>query len=607
MNQETNVYSYIRTEETAFKTTQITLQDGYQWNMSEHIRMSTLFRDSKFTKGNNDFSRPFRNIIRRIRNLALVAMDFDVKDIVPFVNDSAKYYMSFLVKKYHPQWARKHNLDTYIDELIESYEDYGLALSKHVNKIAPEIVPLQSIAFCDQTDILSGPICIKHQYSPSQLKEFEGKWKNIDEVITLARNEKTTESGNQTINTPGKFIPVYEFDGMCPVSWLKEEDAVYDKDAKYSHQMWVITFYKDENDNKHGITLFKGKGDPKKYKALVRDKIFGRACGMGGIEELFQSQIWANYDEIRIQEMLDAASKIIHITTDSGLAQRNKIGDMEQNEFITAKENTETHQLNTQPVNLIAFQNASTRWEEHAKGIGSAYDAQLGESPTSGTPFALQNAIIAQGEGLHAKRKGKIATHLGEVYRDWILEDLAQEMSNEKEFSEELSLDEMQYVAESIVTNETNTRIKEMVLSGETPTPEIVDTFKQVVREGFMKGGNKKFFKILKGELKGLPLDVEVNIAGKQANLAQVADKMSNLFRQIFANPQGFVATMQIPGASSSFNELLESSGMSPWKFNELTQAKAQQMMQQPGAVPSPMQQPLSTGQPLTATPAPTA
>ena len=586
----TNVYDFVRQEEKNYQTTGVPISDGYEFHMAAHLRMSTLFRDSKYTKGNNDFSRPFRNIIRRIRNLALVAMDFDVKDIVPFLNDSVKYYLSFLVKKYHPQWARKHNLDTYIDDLIESYEDYGLALSKHVNKIAPEVVPLQSIAFCDQTDILSGPICIKHQYSPAQLKEFEGKWQNIDEVIALARNEKVSESGNQITKTPGKFIEVYELDGMFPVPWLKKEDSVYEDDVKYSQQLHIITFYKDENDNKHGIPLFQGKGDPDKYKALVRDKIFGRACGMGGIEELFHPQIWANYDEIRIQEMLDAASKIIHITTDSSLAARNKITDMEQNEFLVAKENTETHQLNTQPVNLIAFQNASARWEEHAKGIGSAYDAQLGQSPTSGTPFALQNLVTAQGDSLHKKRRGKIATHLGEVYRDWILADLAKEMSNEKEFSEELSLDEMKYVADALVTNETNRMIIEMVLDGEEPTPEMVDVSKQIVRDGFMKG-NKKFFKILKGELKGLPMDVEVSIAGKQKDLGQLATAMSNIFRQVFANPQGFVATMQIPGAASSFNEMIEASGLSPWKFGEMTGEQTQQMMQPPqaGAVPSPL------------------
>jgi hypothetical protein len=306
--------------------------------------------------------------------------------------------------------------------------------------------------------------------------------------------------------------------------------------------------------------------------------------------------------------MLDAASKIVHITTDDNLANRNNLNDVENNEFLKASKDSETHQLNTQPVNLMAFQNASTRWEEHAKGIGSAYDAQLGEAPTSGTPFKLQAAIIAQGEGLHGKRKGKIATHLGEIYRDWILDDLVKEMNNQQEFQEELSLDEMQYVAKAISTNEANKKVVQMVLAGQIPTPEEIALFTQLVQDEFKKGGNKKFFSLLKNELKDLPMDVEINVAGKQKNLSGVSDTLSNLLTRIMANPQAFVATMQIPGAAESFNDLLESSGVSPWRFGDMTHEQTQSMMQppqpgqpQPGAVPSPLQQPLSPAQPAPA------
>lgn len=588
------VFDYIKHEENAYKTVHVPVADGYEFNMYEHVRMSTLFRDSKYTKGANDFSRPFRNIIRRIRNLALVAMDIDVKDIMPYVNDSKNYYKSFLLKKYYPQWARKYDIDTYIDDLIESYEDYGLALSKHVNKIAPEVVQLQSIAFCDQTDILSGPICLKHQYSPAHLKEFEGKWGSkdvgadvtIDELILLARNEKVDVSGTRNTKTPGKFIEVYELDGMFTDAWLNDEPASAD-DKKYSPQLHIVAFYQDEKGAKQGVHLFKGKGDPTKYKALVRDKIFGRACGMGGVEELFHPQIWTNYDEIRIQGMLDAAAKVVHVTTDPTFANKNDLKNIENNEILTAKENTTITQLNTQPVNLVAFENASNRWEEHAKGIGSAYDAQLGQSPSSGTPFKLQDAVITQGEGLHEKRKGKIATHLGEIHRDWVLDDLVREMNNEQEFSEELDLDELQYVADSIVTCQTNDFIKEKIFNGELVGPEEIDSYKQQVRDSFMKGGSKKFFSLLKNELKGLPVDVEIVIAGKQKNLSKMADTMSNIFRQIFSNPQGFVQTMQIPGASSSFNELLEASGVAPWRFNEMNDQQKQALMQPPQ--PSPL------------------
>ena len=42
------------------------------------------------------------------------------------------------------------------------------------------------------------------------------------------------------------------------------------------------------------------------YKFIPRDKIFGRALGYGGAEELFEPQVWTNYDTIRIKGLLDA-------------------------------------------------------------------------------------------------------------------------------------------------------------------------------------------------------------------------------------------------------------------------------------------------------------
>lgn len=600
-----NIFDYIKTEEAAYKTTKVTVSEGYEWSMYEHIRMSTLFRDSKYTKGADDLSRPFKNIIRRIITLQHVATGFDVKDIEPFVNESKNFHKSFLTRKFHPKWARKHNLDTFIDELVESYVDFGLSLVKHVNKVAPEVVPLQSIAFCDQTDILSGPICIKHQYSPAQLKEMEkygwgdeknGATTSINELITLARKEKVNAQGVVT-KTPGKFIEVYEIDGTFPKDWMKDEETTEAEESTYTQQFALIAFYQDDNGDKKGLKLFHKKGDPNKYKALKRDPIFGRACGFGGIEELFQPQIWTNYNTIRIQGMLDATSKVLGVTDDSTFATANKFTDLENGEWLTLKEGKTAAILDNRPVNVPMFENANAMWESHAQGLGSANDAQLGESPASGTPFKLQELVTYQGKGPHEYRKGKVAIFLGECYRDWFLEDLVKEMNDEQEFMEELSLEELQYVADRLVDCKVYEHTKEQILNGEIPDDQEIEELKTQVREEFMKGGSKRFFSLLKDELKALPVDVDINIAGKQKNLVGMADKLSSIFGQMFANPQGFVQVMQIPGASDTFNSLLESSGLSPMRFAAMSKEATQQIMQ-----PQPTQLPtLETKQPVTA------
>ena len=58
---------------------------------------------------------------------------------------------------------------------------------------------MQTLAFCDQTNALTSPICIKHQYTPAELVSFKGKWDadKIDMVIVLAENNKKVKLANE--------------------------------------------------------------------------------------------------------------------------------------------------------------------------------------------------------------------------------------------------------------------------------------------------------------------------------------------------------------------------------------------------------------------------
>jgi hypothetical protein len=247
---------------------------------------------------------------------------------------------------------------------------------------------------------------------------------------------------------------------------------------------------------------------------------------------------------------------------------------------MTAKGESVT-QINAQPMNMTAFTNAVIAWENHARVTGSASDAQLGTNPVSGTPFALQSLIVQQGQGIHEWRQGKIATFVSEIYRDWILDYLVKEINTGKKFMDKLSLEELQEVTEAMVTKAANNRIKEGMfknngLGGELVTPEMVEERKNFIREGFKKGGNKKFFEIAKDELKDLPVDVEINVAGKQKNLAKNADSLTNIFRQIIAAPQ----VLQLPGMGKLFNEIIENSGFSPMDFTDITKMQPVQPAQ---------------------------
>src|SRR3990167_4733821 len=317
LTHQTDIFSYI-TEQEANYNRPIPLNDVWSWSMAEHIKTSDLYNNSQLLTGKSDF-KPVKNITRPILNLQHRTEDVELKDVQIYVDDPNKYHLSFLVKKYHDDvFVQENDLDTFFDELNVSRIDFGGGLSKQLTKPSPEVVPLQSIAFCDQTDMLSGPIGIKHYYSPDQLLEMGGKgWGDIangatislEALIALSREEKKdNNTNNQVAQTPGRYIEIYEIHGNLPKMFFDKTDTL----GKYETRIYICSFYQKKNSmEKQGVILYTALESKSPFKLIKRDTVFGRALGFGGAEELFEAQVWVNYDMIRMQDMLDATSKII--------------------------------------------------------------------------------------------------------------------------------------------------------------------------------------------------------------------------------------------------------------------------------------------------------
>lgn len=584
--KSSDIYSYIKHQESQFSQ-DIVVIDGWAWGMKEHIRRSILYKHGKFALGDNDYSRPNKNIVGPLLNLRYRAEDIDVKDIAIYVNNKDKYHLSFLIKKYHDEvYVKEKQLDVFLDEVKEEKIDFGGVLIRKSSN-GPVYESLETIAFCDQTDILTGPIGFKLAYSPEELWAMEkqgwGNEKNgatitIDELIELAEESKDVNA-DSTIqnNTPGKYIEIYRVHGVLPTSYLVDNENTIKE--RYTRQIHIVAFYQNKQGEKQGVTLYRAKEFENPFKVhLSGKKIKNRALAYGGIEELFDPQIWTNYSEIRKKEMLDAASKVVFQTTDEAYASRNKIKDLENLEVTVTREGTTISQIPNGSPNIQLFNQWLNEWQSHAQITSAATDALLGKSPTSGTPFALQNLITQQGQGLHDYRRGKYATFIEEIYRDWIIPDIAKKIVNGAKFLATLDVDELTYVANCVARNSTNKMLKDKILNNENiPTPEEIDAFRAQARENFMQNGNKQFIEILKDEFKELiaSLSVEVNVAGKQKDLQAVVTKLTNVFREVIKNPQ----ILENPKAAKVFNKLIEYSALDPIDFGYASSNNSQNNM----------------------------
>lgn len=569
MIEYTDVFAYILAEKNNWRTARVPLTNSKDWNMYEHIQRCKNVANAWYHQGKNDGLRPYDDIVTPIIDVAFRSEGFNVADIVPFVNDAKYYYLSFLVKKYHPQWARKNELDTFIDEVVENSVIFDLVLVKDIKNVRPEVVDLTTIAFCDQTDVIAGPICLQHDYTIADLLAFKGKWDDeaIDMAITMATEERKMPLANdQVLKTPGTYIQAFELRGNLPAKWLDEGGEKYD----HADQMHIVCFYTDKSGKKSGITLYKGKDRPLKdnFKALKIDTVRskGRACGRSIVERLFEPQVANNYGAIKKKGLMDSAINVF--VTDSDEIANKKLSDLKNNTILKQSKGDTTVRLDGALQNLVAFDNHQIGQENRARTLGSASEASLGKNPTAGTPFALQSLIVQEGQGIHEYRQGKVATFFSDVlYPDLILPYLVKDMNGGKKFSEDLSLDELNEIAETVASNAAEREIMGMILDDKIPTPEVREELIRIKKEEFKKGGTRRFMEVLQGELKDLPLQVLINIKGKQHKMVENADKITNLIREIVANLAAF---QQNPGLAKPLNELLEESGMSPIDFSQI-------------------------------------
>jgi len=577
MNFPESIFSYISTEESTYQTEDIEVFDNFSWNMKKHIQMSTAFKHSKFVSATNEFrvKNPFKNVVLSPLRLRYRAEDIDVKDIHLYIEDPAKHHISFLIKKYHDDvFVLENDLDTFFDKAKEEKIDLGGVLVKKGEGALPEVMHLQSIAFCDQTDILSGPIGLKFNFSPDALRKKAklgwGDSKNgaditIEALIREAKLDKDAATTNETRanRTTGKNIEVYIVRGEMPQSYLKDNGDP----EKMVNQLQIVAFFESSEGSqgtKKNKTLFKAEEKEQVYKFHNTEQIFGRALGFGGVEELFDAQMWTNSAEINKSGMLRSASKIILQTPDDNYANRNKIKNMENLQVTVAKEGGIT-QVPTGSPNIQLFNEYIGDWNNHAKELSGATDPLLGKQPPSGTPFRLQERVVFEGKGLHEYRQGKFAKFIEEIYRDWIIPHIMRKITKGVKFLSTLSFEEMNFLSDKISSNKAAKSQIEDILNGRQP--QDFQVLKQKFSEDFIQGGNERFLEIIKDELKGAELKVKINIAGKQADLVEMANKLSAVVRQFLATPQ----LREDPIAFQKVKELIEISGIKPTGFGGIT------------------------------------
>lgn len=590
----------------AGNTNTVTGASGRGLFFSQKTMINTIefYSNSEYINGPLDElarEKPFYNILNGICDVENAAKDIDTKDISVTSDDGNHYLESFMFSKDIQVWMKEADFDKTLNDMRDKHTRYGSLLVKKCyekdemgKKTLVLDLPEWKNLMTDQVDIVNSPIIETHWMTAKQISDMT-EWDKAGKKIVL---DSLKGKGST------KRVPVYEIRGTFSQSTYKEcaqEKATRGDSSKYTYQLYYIAGQPVESGKNYafveGLTpLYWEDNTEKVYKYLKRKPRDGRDFGVGVIEEGEDAQVWTNDTVLKQFRAMEFTTKVIGQSASKKLKGRNLLTETDDGTILEHEENKPIEVLNLLPSGgLQQYTNLINQWYDQLQKTTSAYSAQRGDTPPSGTPFRLQATVLQQSSSVFDDLKEEMGIFITEIFEDWVMPYLATKLTKEHILSYDFSPEELKEIDKNFSTREANKQAVDKIIKGEIVTPEDYMEWMNLADSFVKQTKGKRFINIPKDFYKNLEAKVTVNITGEQKNKAATLESLNNILITVAQNP----GVMQDPVLSQIVLKILEVSGagISPISLTSgiQEQAKMPQPSQIPGQpAPNPSPSPLS-------------
>ena len=565
----------------------VEILEGLNFSQKDTIKMVEFYSNSRYLGGQKDEKgreKAFYQILNGMCDVENAAVDIDTKDINITADDKESYSDSFLLSKDIYQWIKNENFAQTLNDMKKTRTKYGALLvkkctyTKDGKKTLKLEVPEWKNVITDQIDIENSPIIEVHYMTPMEIMKKK-EWKNTEDILKEASK------------MPGKRIKIYEVRGEFPVSYFNEVDGrkTTSKETEFSYQLYILGGSVEGKNKMSQANLMKPlyweNNTEKVYKYLSRKPKSGRAFGVGVFEEGEQAQVQINDVILKQNRALEYTSKVVGQSASKKLKGRNMYNEVEDGTILEHEENKPITALNLMPTGgLGQYENIREQWYQQIERSMSAYSAQRGDTPPSGTPFRLQASVLQQSSNVFEEIQEEFGIFITQIFNDWIIPFLSSTLNKEHLLAHDFSVEELQWMDKNIAQNAANRKIKEMILNGEDITPQTEQTIIGETMTDLAGTKNTRFFKMLKDSYKDVKYKVTVNVTGEQKNKAAAMETINNILTLYISNPN--LATD--PVAMQLFMKLVEISGagISPVSLQSALQQRQSQSPQETTAQP---------------------
>lgn len=571
----------------------IDLVSGLPFSQKDKIRTIEFYNNSKYLNSQKDElgrEKPFFQVLNAICDVENTAKDLDTKDINVTSDDGNHYLESWLLSKDIQVWMKEVNFAKTLNDMRDIHTRYGSLLVKKVEKKDEDgekqlylEMPEWKNTMTDQINIAQGAIVEIHWMTPVGISKMT-EW---DKTAIKKILEKC-----KGVN---KRIPVYEILGEFSKAVFKDcsGEKYTSKDERiFSYQLYYIAGNPAENGNidmiDGCIPLYWEDDTERVYKYLARKPKAGRAFGVGVMEEGEEAQVWTNDAVLKQHRAMEYTTKVVGQSASKKLKGRNLLTETDDGTILEHEDGKPITNLNLLPSGgLQQYENLINQWYGQLEKTTSAYSAQRGDTPPSGTPFRLQATVLQQSSSVFKTLQQELGIFITEIFEDWVMPYLATKLTREHILAYEFSPEELKDIDKNFSTREANTKAVDAILSDKIVTQEEYDAWLETA-DTFIKGTKgQRFIKIPKDFYKNLKAKVTVNITGEQRNKAATLESLNNLLITLL-NP----AMANNPLAELIVGKIAELSGagISPVQITSAINDKNKMMQQvQPQGVPKPL------------------
>lgn len=556
----------------------IDLVSGLPFSQKKLIRTIEFYNNSRYLNGQKDElerDKPFYNILNAICDVENTAKDLDTGDIQITSDDSNHYLQSFLLTKDLYVWMKEANFAKTLNDMRDVHTRYGSLLVKKCienedgEKKLKIGLPEWKNLITDQVNIIDGTIIETHYMNASEIYEKKDIWKDVDKILKIL-------SGGGS----GKRIPVYEVRGFFPRKWIAELDGKKSNSNDFSYQLYYIAGTPAESgkvDNFDALVPLYWEDDTEKvYKYLARKPRAGRGFGVGVMEEGEEAQVWTNDAVLKQYRAMEYTTKVIGQTASKKLKGRNLLTETDDGTILEIEDGKPISGVNLLPAGgLQQYSALIDQWYNQLEKTTSAYGAQRGESPNSGTAFRLQATVLQQSSSVFKSLQEEFGIFITEIIEDWVLPFLSKKLSLEHILSYDFSPEELKEIDSKFAIYHANQRVIEALINGKDISAEdyqgYIDGYDDFIKQ--TKG--KRFIEIPKDFYKDLKAKVTVNVTGEQRNKAVTLESLNNLLITYASNPN----LSTDPVASQLLAKIVElsGSGISPVSIDAAMSSKNKQ------------------------------